>query len=205
MDATARETLEREVRTLCESGDTARATHAVILGLGPEIHTFLHGLLRAEHDADEVFSLWSERVLLGIGAFAWGCSLRTWSYAIARNLASNYRRGQQRRRVLPGADTEQIERLEQHVRSQTRPHLRTESKDKLARIRETLPPDDRTLLVLRVDRELDWNAIAQVMSDNADALAPADLAREAQRLRKRFQLVKEKLVTLARQQGFVED
>lgn len=205
MDASERERLERDVRADCARGAFAEATHRTIAGLGPEIHMFVYGVLRDAHEADEVFSLWSERVLLGLPTFEWGSSLRTWAYAIARNLASNHRRGLRRRRVLPGADSAVIEQLEQEVRSATRPYLRTESKDTLARIRATLPPDDRALLVLRVDRELDWNAIAEVMHDGPSPLDAAGRTREAQRLRKRFQLLKERLITLARSEGLIGD
>jgi RNA polymerase sigma-70 factor (ECF subfamily) len=74
----------------------------------------------------------------------------------------------------------------------------------LLELREALPPEEQALLMLRVDRELAWNDLAHVLAD--DAAAPLEgkaLAREAARLRKRFQVVKEKLYDAARRDGLV--
>ena len=48
---------------------------------------------------------------------------------------------------------------------------------------------------LRIDRELEWRAIAQIMSD--ESLDDDALTREAASLRKRFERLKEKLKWLA--------
>jgi RNA polymerase sigma-70 factor (ECF subfamily) len=55
--------------------------------------------------------------------------------------------------------------------------------------------------VLRVDRQLDWREIAVVMDATKSGLAEDDVTREAARLRKRFQLVKDRLRSLARERG----
>jgi RNA polymerase sigma-70 factor (ECF subfamily) len=81
------------------------------------------------------------------------------------------------------------------VRSETAPHLRTERRQQLEALRAALTPDEQTLLVLRIDKGLSWNDIARVFSDGGEATAQAELAV---RLRKRFQLLKERLRTLAR-------
>jgi RNA polymerase sigma-70 factor (ECF subfamily) len=62
------------------------------------------------------------------------------------------------------------------------------------------------LLVLRVDRRLDWNELARVLGEAGhDACVdPVSLARESARLRKRFQLVKNKLRELARREGLLD-
>jgi RNA polymerase sigma-70 factor (ECF subfamily) len=60
------------------------------------------------------------------------------------------------------------------------------------------------LLVLRVDRNLEWNDLARVLAEGDDGTAPladADVTREAARLRKRFQLLKEKLREMAKREG----
>src|SRR6202012_5557377 len=87
-----REGTEREARACCEHGDARRAAEIAIRGYGPEILGFLTALLRRDEDADEVFSLWCERMLRGLPKFAWACSLRTFAYANARNAASNFGR-----------------------------------------------------------------------------------------------------------------
>lgn len=62
------------------------------------------------------------------------------------------------------------------------------------------PPEDRMLLVLRLDREMSWTEVARVLTDDA---ADADVSREAARLRKRFERVKAKLAEQLR--GLAED
>jgi RNA polymerase sigma-70 factor (ECF subfamily) len=82
--------------------------------------------------------------------------------------------------------------------------LRTDVKDRFSALRESLDPDDRTLLVLRVDRSLEWKEIARVTlgCESPDA---AELVREADRLKKRFQLLKEELRRRARETGLTTE
>jgi len=202
-----RERLEREVREQCAAGAIPRAAELAVRGYGPEILGFLTALLRSPDDADDVFSIWCERVLRGLPAFGWECSLRTYGYTIARNAAHNLARDRRarERRVRPALGTTEISAVEQQVRTETRPYLRTEAKTKLEELRDSLPPEDRMLLVLRLDRGLEWKDVARVMLGEEKAGDTAALTREAQRLRKRFQLVKEQLVEAGRRAGLLGD
>lgn len=74
--------------------------------------------------------------------------------------------------------------------------LATTSHDRLARLRSALDPEERTLLVLRLDRELSWNEVAEVLSSEGEPLDSAAV-------RKRFERVKAKLAKLAREQGLL--
>ena len=66
-----------------------------------------------------------------------------------------------------------------------------------AAFRDSLPEDDRMLLVLRVDKQMSWNDLARVMhTDESDPFDDDALQREAAWLRKRFQLVKERLLEM---------
>jgi RNA polymerase sigma-70 factor (ECF subfamily) len=200
-----RERIEREVRELCAAGEIQRAAAVAVRGYGPEILGFLTAFLRREEDADDVFSVWCERVLRGLPSFAWECSLRTYAYAIARNAAHNHARDARarERRVRPALGTTELSAVEQAVRTETRPYLRTEAKSKLSELRDNLAPDDRMLLVLRLDKGLEWKDVARVMLGEEAAGDPAALTREAQRLRKRFQIVKEELVEAGRRAGLL--
>jgi RNA polymerase sigma-70 factor (ECF subfamily) len=77
-----------------------------------------------------------------------------------------------------------------HIRSGTAEYLRTEARDRVARLRETLEESDRTLFILRLNRELAWNEIARVMSEDE---APSDdkLTQRAAALRKRYERLKD--------------
>lgn len=205
MPLAPREEIESEVRRLCAQGQHARAAEAAIRGYGPEVFGVLMATLRNELAAEEVFSLWSERLWRGLAGFTWGCSLRTWVYVLARNASMDFHRRERFREKLaqPFPDSDALSRLAEQVRSETRPYLRTEAKDRLSALRERLPPEDRELLVLRLDRRLEWKDLALIMLGREDV--PGDvLTRESQRLRKRFQLLKDELVELGRREGLFQ-
>jgi RNA polymerase sigma-70 factor (ECF subfamily) len=86
---------------------------------------------------------------------------------------------------------------------QCQPWQRTEIKDGFSAIRESLEPDDRILLTLRVDRDLPWDDVARVMLDGDDPDSET-LKRECDRLRKRFQLLKTELRKRAQEAGLLD-
>src|SRR5262249_4986179 len=152
-------------------------------------------------DAAEVFSQTTEDMWRGLPSFGRRCSVRTWLYVLARHAAARFRRSPWNRGDRTG--DARLDALIAVAPSQTQPWLRTEAKDRWHALRESLEPDDRALLVLRVDRDLSWTDVARVIlgSDEADA---ADLERETARLRKRYQLLKDELRERARAAGLVE-
>lgn len=200
-----REQLERQVRQLCEKGEPARAAETAIRGYGPEILGVLMATHRDEEVADEVFAQWSERLWRGLAGFTWSCSLRTWAYTLARNVSISFQRNARFRERLhpPMPDSEALSAIALHVRTQTKPYLRTEAKSKLAELRDSLPPEDRTLLVLRIDKGLEWKDLARVMLGEESEVSDAELTKESQRLRKRFQLLKERLIEQGRKEGLI--
>lgn len=198
-----RESREREIRALCQEGRRDLAAELALRGYGPEIYGFLLSQHRDEQDAAEIFALFSERLWLGLGGFSWDCSLRTWAYAIARNTGVDFlRRRRVRGKNEQPADSAVLRRVVQEVRSQTEAYRRTENKARIAALRETLPAEDQALLTLRLDRGLEWRDLARVML-GAESPPEAALKKEAARLRKRFQLVKERLIELARSEGLL--
>jgi RNA polymerase sigma-70 factor, ECF subfamily len=205
VDATVREELEANVRALFDREDFDGAATVALKGYGVEIYSVLVAILRDRTAADDAFSIFSERLWRGLRDFEWACSVRTWAYAIARNAAFRHQRDSQRRarRAVPASDSA-LERIVAKVRTETLSFLRTERKSRLRALRDSLPPDDQLLVVLRVDRGLAWNDLARVMSSEEE-LGPEDLARTAARLRKRYQLVKERLLDAARREGLLRE
>lgn len=94
----------------------------------------------------------------------------------------------------------------QALRTATLAYLRTEKRTRLHALRDGLPEEDRMLLVLRVNRAIRWLDLARVFAAKraGTALEASDLTREAARLRKRFQLVKERLRALAKREGLLD-
>jgi RNA polymerase sigma-70 factor, ECF subfamily len=168
---------------------------------GPELYGFLAGQLQNGTDADEVFSQLTEDLWRGLPQFEWRCSLRTWLYLLARHAAVRFRVSPWNRGGRTG-DSRLDEQIAQ-VRSQTEPWLRTDVKDRLRQLRDSLHPDDRLILVLRLDRGLSWNEVALVTLGEEKASAEA-LRRESARLRKRFQDLKDELRVRAQRAGLLE-
>ncbi len=198
MDAREREELERLIHEKWEQRDLASAADAAIRGYGPEIYGFLVAFHRDDEDASEVWSRVTERLWAGLDRFGWQSSFRTWVYAIARNTSIRYRQEKKRRREEGLPEGSQVD-LAARLRTDTASWLRTSARDRFAALRDSLPEDDRMLLVLRVDKDLAWNDLARVMlPEDAGPLDEEGLKREAARLRKRFQHVKERLLELKR-------
>jgi RNA polymerase sigma-70 factor (ECF subfamily) len=192
-----REEIEGAVRRLCEAGDYGGATAAGLRAYGGEVCGFLRATLRSETDADEVFAIFAEELWRSMATFAWGCSLRTWSYLLAKRAASHLLK--RKRRAPVRASSDLVEKLVQQIRTDTLSYLRTEKRSRLQALRDSLPDEDKALLLLRVDRKLSWDELARVLAE--EDLDDETVKREAARLRKRFQTVKDKLRALGAKDG----
>ena len=195
---------ESIIRNAFERGDMQRAMEEALRRFGPEVMRYLYGHLGDSDLADDAFSEFQQRVWSSLPRFEWRSSFRTWAYVLARRAAADVRRSEGRRRQHRQPLTEsQFADVAAQVRTATLPLLKTAAKSALARLREGLPADDKMLLVLRGDRGLDWEAVACVFLGK-DAPDDADLRRESARLRKRYQLVKERLRERARGEGLLD-
>jgi len=194
---------ESAIRTPWEAGDMNAAANAAIGQIGHEIFRYLAGILGDPDIADEAFSAFCERVWSSMPRFEWRCSFRTWAYVIARRACSDVVRVQGRRRRRHTSLSEsRVSAIEHQVRTATLPLLKTEGRSALERLRDDLPHEDKMLLILRVDRGLAWEDLARVSLDKEQS-TDAEVRRESARLRKRFQLVKERLRERARQAGLI--
>lgn len=208
MDARPREELEAEIQRRAAAGDLAGAADVAMRGYGREVYEFLAALHRDEEDARETFSLFAEGMWRGLPRFAWQCSFRTWAYAVARKASLRYRRDARRRhkRLAVWPEGSSLSAIAAEIRSATQSYLQTERQSRFAALRASLPAEDQALLMLRVDRKLPWLDLACVLHDDDEApLDEEAKKREAARLRKRFQLLKEKLYELGRREGLVRD
>jgi len=82
--------------------------------------------------------------------------------------------------------------------------LKTSIRNAFTELRETLDVEDRTILVLRLDRGLSWDEVARVFHDDVEIMSDDLRKREAARLRKRFELIKQRLKVLACERGLLE-
>lgn len=195
------EALEARIRGHAGAGRMREAATAALEGYGPELLGWLVAALGDAGDAEDVFSMLSEDLWRGLPGFRWECSMRTWLYTLARHARARLERSPHRR-AARRADRSTLADVEEAVRSRTRPWLRTEVKDRFTALRDELPEDDRSLLVLRVDRRMAWDDIARVMGGD-EAVDDTGRRRVAARLRKRFSALKERLRRRAAEEGLV--
>lgn len=163
---------------------------------GPEIFGWMLATLATETEAADAYSLFSEDLWRSLGRHAGRCSMRTWCYMLARHAVARVieQRGRGPGREVPLSDAP-ADWIIAPARDSTAGYLRTDAKRGVRALREQLEPDDQTLLVLRVDKDLGWRDIALVMlGPDTDE---SELARHAAALRKRFERVKERLRRLA--------
>lgn len=198
--------LERAVRELCEQGKQGEAAAAVVQGYGPEIFGLLRALSKDEDDAADAFGIFAEDLLKGIGSFAWRSSMRTWAYTLARHALLRVQTSPHRlaARQIPLSQSP-VSRIAEQVRERTLPHLRTEVKDGLARLREGLTPEEQLLLTLRIDRQMPWDEVTAILDAGESEAVRQDLKKRTALHRKRFQLLKDKLRKRAAEMGLLGD
>ena len=200
-----RASLEARIRARCEAGDKREAATLLLEGYGREILGFLMSHLRDHDAAGEVFSRFTEDLWRGLDGFRWQSSARVWAYTLARHASSHHLREGRRRRAreLPLSRAGPLGEIEAKIRTDTLASRSTEAKTRIALLRERLPADDQTLLILRINRRLGWTEIAMVMLHEGEDVEAAVLEKEAVRLRQRYQAAKEKLQRMALKEGLV--
>jgi RNA polymerase sigma-70 factor (ECF subfamily) len=197
---TVDEKVESSIRQRCEAGDYPAAATGALEAYGVEIRRFLAARMRNAPDAHEVFSMFCEDLWSGLPGFAWRCTLRGWAFTLARHAELRFRASPGQRKGFEVTLPESV--ASEMRRSTTAPHQRTEVKSRFREIRSRLGQEDQLLLILRVDRSLGWRDIAHVLAADANP-SSAELKREEARIRKRFQLIKERLRGWAEASGLL--
>ncbi len=199
--------LETKIQTLYEQGEVNEAITTAVEGYGPEILGFLVSLMESRDHASEVFLQFCEDLVKGIHKFRWQSSFRTWAYAVARNAMRRFYKDPHHRvsRQIPLEDWSNITQHAERIRTRTMLHLRTEVKDQMRLLRERLDPDDQVLLILRIDKNMNWRDVARVMLDSDASVEGAQLERKASALRKRYERAKQELRQLAVKEGLLDN
>jgi len=186
---------EERVRQLLAEGRFDDAAEEAIRGLGPQVLAYVSALLKNDGDAREVFAQWAEDLWKGLPGWRGDASLRGWAYRIAWHACVRWVRDPYRRRGQR-LETSAASHLAAEVRSSLVENAWRE--ENIAKLREILDPEERTLLILRVDRAMPWRDVAHVLAEEG-AEAPSEAA-----LRKRFERLKDKLEKAAREAGLIE-
>ena len=179
--------LEATIEVLLDQGRAHDAMTAAVRGYGPAVLGFLVSALKDKDTAKDVFSQACENLWRNIAGFRRECAFGTWFYVLAWNAAKNQLDEAHRRRVRR-LQTSEISQLVAPIRSTGVSHLRGEA----ARLRDSLTPEERTLLILRIDRAMPWGDVARVM----EVAEPV--------LRKRYERIRRKLKRGAEAGGLVK-
>lgn len=191
---------DQRILELRDKGAHDEATTVALRELGPSVFRYLCARIRNQDVASEAFAKFAEDMWRGLRTFEGRSSLRVWAFVIARNAAGQtLRRNRREHKRLRPVDSAIIDQLVQELRTATREYLKSEAKDRFQQLRARLSPDEQALLVLRVNEQLGWDDIARIHSEAENAA----IKREAARLRKRFQLVRQKLRDMAREEGLL--
>jgi RNA polymerase sigma-70 factor, ECF subfamily len=172
--------VERRIAEHLERGDLRAAADESVRGYGEEIAGYLLALLREESAADEVFSRVCEKLWRGLPRFRRQSSLRTWLYRLAWNAARDFRKEQERTRLRPLRSAE-ISGIAAEIAASRPPFERSSFVDAFAKLRESLDPQEQTLLTLRLHAGMSWNEIAQVVGRK-----PAAMRKRYERLKARL-------------------
>jgi len=192
--AVAEVRLDEIIGAALANGEPDRAATEAIRGFGPQILGYLTRVLGSRDDAADAFSLFSEQLWRGLRRYEGRSSLRVWTYRVAWSAAmrvaeDGWRRRRERLR------TSMASRIAAEVLTRT-PEAAAIGPDPLERLRGLLRPDERSLLVLRVDQRLSWAEIAEVMRGEGVEV-------DAAALRKRFERVKRRLREAAQADGLL--
>jgi RNA polymerase sigma-70 factor (ECF subfamily) len=188
-------TIEERIRELLAAGDHRGAATEALRAFGPKILGYLQSLLRDEADASDAFSVFAEHLWRGLPGFRFESSLKTWCFKLAWNAALNLKDEAWRRRGRR-FETGEASRMAEEIRTRTGVKVERQ-RAALEALRAELSDEEQTLLVLRLDQQLTWEEIAEVMAREVDS-------PDAAALRKRYERLKDKLAKLVKERGLKE-
>jgi RNA polymerase sigma factor (sigma-70 family) len=192
--------LEERIGAALVAGDLNTAAVATLRAYGAEILGFLVAELRDDQHAEEVFSSFAEDLWRSLPELTLRTTMRAYAYSLARNAKHRFldRDLRKQRRGVPLSQVEELSKIVYGLRSQTPLFQQSEAQQQLVALRDRLGDEERALLTLRIDRKLEWREIAEVLAGDEP-----DQTRAMARLRKRFQLTKDKLTRWAREDGLL--
>ncbi|MDD9945418.1 MAG: sigma-70 family RNA polymerase sigma factor [Myxococcales bacterium] len=202
MQETDLEGSEREFRQACAAGRHDDAVALIFERYGVGLLRFLADRLPSRADAEDVLSDVAVKMLSAVPTLDLRCSARAWAYTVARNAAIDFHRRPHRR---PGRNmsltSPEAAGVAQQLRTTTAAYLKTSVKNRFRELRQQLPEEDQTVLVLRLDRGFSWDEIAAVTLPGTSGQAQQ---AETARLRQRFKRAKDKLQALATREGLLD-
>ena len=201
---TAADAVDRLARVAWLNGDYDKAVTLVLEAHGSEVQAYVAAVsqpaLAADIYGQVALELWSE-----IERFEWRCALKTYLFTLARHAVARIhklaRRAKRRERRFH--ELYWSERCAPTSGNQEPAYLRADAQARLRTLRKQLPPLERQLLELRIDRGLSFKDMALIVYPKESQRSTSDQVRLASRLRKRFQQTKSKLRDMFEEDGFL--
>jgi RNA polymerase sigma-70 factor (ECF subfamily) len=156
-----------EERVLVEQAQTdPRKFDAVYLAFIDEIYRFVYYKTSVKETAEDITAQVFMHALEQVGKFQYkpGARFSSWLYAIARNqVIDHYRKHRETvdleaTEPLPAPETSTTQ-VDQHIQQ-----------DRVRAVLQTLPPDDQTILQLRLWQDQSYSEIAQTLDSNSVAM-----------------------------------
>ena len=189
------------IREFCDSGRYDEASTIAIEKYGPGVMGLLVWSLDDYDKGNDAFAIWAEELWKSMAKFEWRCPLSGWAYRLGRSARARVLRDGFNKRRHSFSDN-QLDNAVARVRTVTEIYRRTQVKDRFRSLRSRFSVDEQDLLVLRGDRGLSWNEIADALS--SDPASP-DAAVTPGSLRVRYHRLKEKLRDLAQEEGLLDN
>jgi RNA polymerase sigma-70 factor (ECF subfamily) len=187
--------LDVRVRRLLTAGDPSSAAELAIRELGPPVIRFVRSSLRDEELAADAFSEFAEDLWKGLSSFRGDASVRTWAFRVAWHAVLRVRNDAWQRRRTPISQGP-ASALANRMLTATPIVLERQARA-LDSVRARLSIEEQSLLALRVDQELSWAEVAEVLASEGEQV-------QVDALMKRFQRLKERIAVLAREDGLME-
>jgi hypothetical protein len=172
--------VDSRVRELIDRGDVSAAAALFLDKYGPDVFGFLSGVLEDTRVARATYKGFVKRVSAELPAFQWKCSPRVWLYYLAR------RELEARRSSATRSESKQV--------GETEVWRDAGLIKVIGAVRRTLSEEERELLILRVDRLLDWYSLA--ITRLGETAMFAAIVTEARVLRKRIERLLERIESL---------
>jgi RNA polymerase sigma-70 factor (ECF subfamily) len=174
LDRAGRQEEDRELVRLSQGGSQA-AFEDLVRRHQQRVFALVNGILRRPDDVEDVAQQVFLKAYLGIKRFDQRAAFSTWLYKIAVNECWDYLRKKKVRPLVYEADLseEQVSRLDGIVsadRPPEGPNDRAEARELLERMLDTLPEQDRQLLLLKEVEGFSVQELAEILKLNVNTV-----------------------------------
>jgi RNA polymerase sigma-70 factor, ECF subfamily len=174
LDRARKQEDDRALVRECQSG-VQRAFEELVRRHQQRVFALVGGILRRPEDVEDVAQQVFLKAYLGIKKFDQRAAFSTWLYKIAVNECWDYLRKKKVRPLVYESDLseEQVSRLDGIVslsKPPEGPAERAEAREMLQRMLETLPEQDRQLLVLKEMSGFSVQELAEILKLNVNTV-----------------------------------